>query len=78
MKYEKQTYMDVAKLPIQISKALARGIGRIVVEQLNAFFYGEEDLSTEEWRRFEDESIEVDPYTTGENRWDDMGWSDEE
>lgn len=58
--YEREDYIELAKFPINLSKAIARGIGRLVVEHIEKFVGIEPDLSADEWRTFYDNSIEVD------------------
>lgn len=65
----KPEYSELIKLPYEISRAVARAIGHIVVEKIESFVGIEPDLSIDEWRRFEDESIEVNPDEFYE-RWD--------
>lgn len=61
MRYEREDIVELAKLPYNISKAVARGIGRIIVQKLEDFMFGEPDLSIDEWRYFEERSVEVNP-----------------
>ena len=56
MRWERQDYIDIAKFPFEMFKAVARGVGRIAVDQIEKFVGIEPDLSTDEWRRFDEES----------------------
>ena len=55
----KVEYRELIKLPYEIAKATVRALGHIVVEKVLDYVGEEPDLSIDEWRKFEDESIEV-------------------
>lgn len=57
MIHERQDYIDLAKFVPRMLGAIARGVGRIAVEQIEKFVSGEDDLSIDEWRKFEERSI---------------------
>jgi len=61
MRYEKQDYIDLAKFVPRMLGAIVRGVGRIAVQEIEKFVSGEDDLSIDEWRTFEERSIEVEP-----------------
>lgn len=54
MRFERQDYIDLAKFVPRMLGAMARGVGRIAVEQIEKFVGDEPELSIDEWRRFDE------------------------